>query len=149
MSEAVERARQRREEEELKIHASKSKAREKLKLLEERLAERRKADSTSSGKDKTDDDDAGGPEAERTRTVSSGSDVDKPYKDNKVLFVVQTKSSVPLMCVILKFATGRLLFECAIDNYNAFVGACEKSSCFASSFDVFRSERDRRSRSDI
>ena len=44
MSEAVERARQRREEEELKRNASKLAAREKLKMLEERLAKRREAD---------------------------------------------------------------------------------------------------------
>ena len=49
MSEAVERARLRREEEEQKMSAS-QKVREKLKQAEQLISMRRKGDSTSSNK---------------------------------------------------------------------------------------------------
>ena len=46
MSEAVERAKLRREEEERKNVSEKDKVRENLKMVEERLAERRKAEAS-------------------------------------------------------------------------------------------------------
>ena len=53
--------------------AKAAKAQERLKALEERLAERRKGDSTSGGGDDLDDDGATAAN-ERTRAGSSGSD---------------------------------------------------------------------------